>query len=212
VQLEAALVRELQEMARPGKGDILVKVFGEAAGAYLAGDLDTALRLGEQAKHLALRSAAVREFLGQAYYSAGRWNEASRELAAFRRLSGATAQNPMLADTYRALKKPEKAVELCDEMERKDVHAAVYYEGQIVAAGALADMGRVDEAIARLERLDLRPSVAETHHLRAWYALADLLERRGRFSQARELFSAVASADDEMTDASERAARLRARG
>jgi hypothetical protein len=82
------------------------------------------------------------------------------------------------------------------------------YEGAIVAAGALADMDRLDEAIARMEQLGLNPAIAEAHHLRAWYALGDLLERRGRFTQAREFFVAVAAADADLTDAPERAARL----
>jgi tetratricopeptide (TPR) repeat protein len=158
---------------------------------------------------MALRAASVRELLGLAYYRAARWQEAARELAAFRRISGSTEQNPVLADCYRAVGKPDRAVELCDEIDRRAVEPAVYYEGQIVAAGALADAGRIDEAIVRLERIELRPEVAEQHHLRAWYVLGDLLERRGRFTQAREWFEAVASADPELTDAPERAERLR---
>lgn len=208
VHLSDDIVRELRATARPGKGEILVKVFAEAAGAFAAEDYAEAIRLGDQAKHIALRSAAVRELLGLAYYRSGKWHEAARELAAFRRISGTTEQNPVIADCYRATEKPQKAVELCDEIRRGEIPEAVYYEGQIVAAGALADMGRGDEAIARLERLDLNPEVAQEHHLRAWYVLADLLQGRGRFTQARELFEAVAAADPEVTDAPARAAKL----
>lgn len=208
VHLADEITHELRTTARPGKGDILVKVFADAVAAYTAGDLEEALRLGEQAKHIALRSTAAREFLGLAYYAAGRWNEAARELGAFRRISGSTEQNPVIADTYRAMKKPERALELVDEIDRAKVDDAVFYEGQIVGAGALADMDRVDEAIARLEQLELRPDVAEEHHLRVWYVLGDLLARRGRFTQAREWFEAVAAADPEATDAPERVARL----
>ena len=203
-------MRDLKVTARPGKGDILVKVFADAVAAYTAGDLDEAIRLGDQAKHIALRSVPIREFLGIAYYAAGRWSEAQRELAAFRRLSGSTEQNPVLADAYRALGKPDKAVALADEIDASKVDPAVLYEGEIVAAGALRDMNRTDEAIARLQRLDLDPQIAESYHARAWYVLADLLESKGRFTQARELFDAVAAVDEESTDAGERAARLRA--
>ena len=209
VHLDDELTAELRATARPGKGEILVKVFADAVAAFAAGDLDEAIRLGEQSKHIALRAVPAREFLGLAYYHAGRWQEAQRELAAFRRLSGSDSQNPVLADAYRAMGKPEKAVELCDQMDPRTVEPAAFYEGAIVGAGALADMGRVDEGIERLKRLDLSPTMAEAHHIRAWYVLGDLLERRGRFTQAKEWFEAVVSADPDGTDASERLAKLR---
>jgi tetratricopeptide (TPR) repeat protein len=171
-------------------------------------DYDEAIRLAEQAKHIALRSASARELLGLAYYRVGKWKEAANELVTFRRISGSTEQNPVIADSYRAMGRPDKALEFCQEIDRKSVDPAVYYEGVIVGAGALADQDRVDDAIAILERLELRPEVAAEHHLRAWYALADLLERKGRFTQAREWFEAVVAADAEMTDAPERLKKL----
>ena len=209
VHLEDRLTAELRATARPGKGDILVKVFADAVAAFTAGDIEEAIRLGEQSKHIALRSVPAREFLGLAYYQAGKWQEAARELAAFRRMSGSNEQNPVIADCYRALGKPEKAIEICDEMDPRKVEPAAFYEGAIVAAGALADTGRVDEAIERLRRLELKPNEAEAHHIRVWYVLGDLLERQGRFTQAREWFEAVEAADPDATDASGRVARLR---
>jgi len=209
VHLSDEIVKELKLMARPGKGEILVKVFADAASAYAAGDMAEAIKLADQAKHIALRSPTIRELLGLAYYHSGRYKEAASELTAFRRLSGTTEQNPVIADCYRALGKPEKAIEICDQIEFKKVDPAVVFEGEIVAAGALDDMGRLEESIARLERLNLRPPVAEEHHLRAWYALANLLEKHGRFSQAREWFEGVAAGDPELTDAAERLKRLR---
>jgi len=208
VHLADDLVRELEAMARPGKGPILVKVFSEAAGAFAAGDFRESARLADQAKHIALRAPAVRELLGLALYRAGRWKEAARELGAYRRLTGSTEQNPVLADCHRALGNPRRAVQLCDEVDRARVDEATFFEGAIVAAGALGEMGSYDEAIRRLESLDLDPPTAREHHLRAWYALADLLEGRGRFTQARSLFGAVAAADPDATDAPERARRL----
>ena len=211
VDLSKPILQELHATARPGKGEILIKVFSDAVAAYMEGDYAEAIRLGEQAKHIALRSANARELLGLAYYRTGRWSEAAKELTTFRRISGSTEQNPVIADCYRAMAKPEKALEFCQEMDRKALDEAVYYEGVIVGAGALADMKRLDEAIALLERLDLQPSVAKEHHLRVWYALADLLERKGRFTQAREWFEAVDAADSEATDAGERAEKISTR-
>jgi tetratricopeptide (TPR) repeat protein len=208
VDLPKNVLAELRATARPGKGEIMVKVFSDAARAYMEGDYDEAIRLGEQAKHIALRAAAARELLGLAYYRVGKWSEAAKELTTFRRISGSTEQNPVIADSYRAMGKPEKALEFCLEIDRKKVDPGVYYEGVIVAAGALADQGRLDDAISILERLNLRPEVAAEHHLRAWYTLADLLERKGRFTQAKEWFEAVVAADADMTDAPDRLAKL----
>lgn len=210
VHLSKDVVGELRATARPGKGEILVKVFSDAVAAFAAGDYDEAIRLGDQAKHIALRAVGPREFLGLAYYKAGRFSEAARELAAFRRLSGSTDQNPVLADCYRAIGKPDKALDYCDEVSRT-APPEILYEANIVAAGALTDLGKIDEAVARFEKLDLNPTVAEPHHVRAWYVLADLLEKKGRFTQAREWFEAAEAADPDATDAGERAARLRQR-
>src|SRR5688500_15951656 len=116
VHLAKDVVEELRATARPGKGEILVKVFADAVAAYAAGDFDEAIRLGEQAKHIALRAVGPREFLGLAYYRAGIFADAAKELAAFRRLSGSTDQNPVLADCYRATGKPEKALQYADEV------------------------------------------------------------------------------------------------
>lgn len=212
VHIDDSITKELRNSARPGKGDILVKVFSEAVAAYAAGDLGEAIRLGEQAKHMALRSPNPREFLGLVYYGAERYQEAVKELAAFRRLTGLRIQNHVLADCYRALGKPEKALEYCDEVRFEDVGEEVYYEVQIVSAGALTDMGRVDEAIIVMQKLNLEPQAAEDHHVRAWYVLGDLLERTKKYTQAKKWFEAVAGADPEMTDAPERAARLTASG
>jgi tetratricopeptide (TPR) repeat protein len=212
VHLSDDVVRELHATARPGKAEILVKVFADAVTAYLEEDYDEAIKLGEQSKHMALRALAARELLGLAYYRAGKYAEAARELSAFRRISGSAEQNAVLADSYRALGKPERAVELCDEIDPARVEDAIVYEGAIVAAGALADMGRIDDAIARLERLELQPAVAAEHHLRAWYLLGHLLETKGRFTQARSWFESVAGADPDITDAPERARRLSRKG
>jgi uncharacterized protein HemY len=209
VHLPNDVVEELHATARPGKGEILVKVFADAAAAFAADDYGEAIRLAEQAKHIALRAPAARELLGLAYYRQGQWSEAARELGTFRRLSGSKEQNPVLADSFRALGKPERAIALCDEVRSGDVPDPIYYEAQIVGAGAAADSGDLDGAIARLERLDLNPEVADAHHLRAWYVLGDLLARKGKFTQARDLFEAVAAADPDVTDAPERAAKLR---
>ena len=60
VHLPDDVVAELKGTARPGKGQILVQVFAEAATAFEDENLAEAIKLAEQAKHIALRSATVR--------------------------------------------------------------------------------------------------------------------------------------------------------
>ena len=114
----------------------------------------------------------------------------------------------MIADCYRALGRPERALEICGEIDSRRVPPGIYYEGVIVAAGALRDMGRLDEAMSLLRSVEPDPEEPEEHHLRARYALADLLEHRGRFTQASKLFAGIATLDPHLTDAPRRAARL----
>src|SRR5439155_466722 len=74
-----------------------------------------------EAKELAPRSGAVREVLGMALYRAGRFQEALRELQAYRRLTGRLDQNHLIADSHRALGAPDKALEAA----RAALHARV---------------------------------------------------------------------------------------
>jgi tetratricopeptide (TPR) repeat protein len=205
--------RDKASTRRPSSAYNKLKGAGRAgwggAGAGAAQDFAEASRLSDQCKHIALRAPTVRELLGLALYREARYRDAARELAAYRRLTGADDQNPVMADCYRALKRPERALELCYEIDPASVPEAVAYEGHIVAAGALRDMGRLDDAQRRLEGLELDPPELGEHHLRARYALADLLEQRGRFTQARRLYESIAAVDPEITDAPLRAARLR---
>ena len=74
------------------------------------------------------------------------------------------------------------------------------------AAGALADQGRLADAIALLGKGFRIPKRPMDHHLRRAYALADLYERSGDVPQARLLFTQVARAEPDFLDAAERAA------
>jgi tetratricopeptide (TPR) repeat protein len=81
-------------------------------------------------------------------------------------------------------------------------------EGRIVMAGSLADQGRLQEAIALLEKAQKNVKRPEVHHLRQAYYLADLYERAGEVARARELFRWVVTHEPQFADAPERAAAL----
>jgi len=142
--------------------------------------------------------------LGLSYYRLGQWSNAVRELEGFRTLTGSVEEHPVLADSYRALKRYDRVEELWDELRSISPGAAIVAEGRIVAAGALADQGQLREAIDLLEP-GMKPiRKAKEHHLRVAYALADLYERAGDLPRARELFLRVGASDPDFVDVAER--------
>jgi len=154
--------------------------------------------------------ACVREAVGVAAYHAGEFVEASRELRAYRRLSGRAEYLAVLADCERAAGRPEAALRLLAEAPRTHPGHSEWVERQIVEAGARRDLGELAGAI-----LVLRDALAAIRKgagvdaddlLRLRYAYADGLEAAGRTDEAIAEFSAIAEADDSgMTDAAERA-------
>jgi 1,2-phenylacetyl-CoA epoxidase PaaB subunit len=90
---------------------------------------------------------------------------------------------------------------------RQEAYAGVGAKLKRVA-GALADRGRVDEALALLGRRERPVSKPRDHHLRLWYALADLEERAGNLPRARALFDRIRRHDAGFADVAERLAAL----
>jgi tetratricopeptide (TPR) repeat protein len=209
----APLAREIEEdirrSARPAQqADVMSRV-ARAIERLERDDPRGAVPEAERAKALAPRSAAVREVLGMAYYGVERWHDAVTELKAYKRISGRTDQNHLIADSYRALGRPEEAVPLTDEVLR-DRRASndAKAEAVIVAASALADRERYAEALALLSRARTRDDVARDYTLRLWYVRGDILARAGRPEEAAAEFRKVMRHDPAAFDAAERLAAL----
>ncbi len=152
----------------------------------------------------------MRELYGLCLYRTGRWHEALRELEAFRALTESLDQHPVIADCERALGHHEQVAELWAELRRGGVSSDLLAEGRLVAAGSLADQGRIKEAIDLLAKAAERQlRHPEPRHVRQWYVLADLYERAGDIPKARELFRRVVQYDPELSNAPERLAALR---
>jgi tetratricopeptide (TPR) repeat protein len=188
---------------------MLQKRLGDAARHIQHGrDKEAAGVLRELSQEVP-EAASVRELYGQALYSLGRYRLAAKELEAFVELTGSTDQHPMLADSYRALGQHKKVKELWTELREASPSPEIVAEGRIVAAGSLADQGKLKDAVALLESAPpVRGRVAE-RHMRTWYALADLYERSGELSKSRSLFRRVVQHEADFSDAVD---RLRARG
>jgi tetratricopeptide (TPR) repeat protein len=211
----APLPREVIEEVRAaagGKGNRAVGSLERAVGALEAGRALDAERAASEAKTLAPRSGAVREVLGMALYRRGRFREALRELQAYRRLTGRVDQNHLIADAHRALGAPEKAVQAAREaLDAARLPVEVRAEAAVVGGAALADLGRFEEALALLRRLDRGDRTGRAvrdHDLRVWYVTADVLERSGRSRDAARTFRRILDHDPRAFDAAERLARL----
>lgn len=186
----------------------MLDLLERATDAIERGRPGEAAELAFEAKRAANRSAAVREILGLALYHAERFREALRELQAYRRISGRADHNHLIADCHRALGSPEKAVPLAQEALTSRVPEEARAETVLVAAAALADLDRFDEAVGMLRRYRTNPEMARPHDLRIWYVLGDVLERAGRKEEAAREFRRVLRHEPGAFDTAERLAAL----
>lgn len=173
------------------------------------GDAKGAAAEANKAKDLAPRSAAVREVLGLSYYQLERFREALAEMQTYRRISGRADQNHIIADCLRAVGRPERAVPLAEEsLAARGVPLAAKAEAVIVAASALADQGKLDQALGLLRRVRTRDDVAGPEVIRVWYVTGDILARAGRSDEAAREFRKILRHDASAYDVAERVAQL----
>ena len=203
-RLPGQVLGELGKDVAPARATKFADRLGEAARAYERDRYSDALKILRPLVDQVPGSAAVRELNGLTLYRLGRWRDAAKELEAFRTMTKSFDQHPTLADCYRALKRWKPVEELWEELREASPSAELVTEGRIVMAGALADRGRLPEAIELLDKARAPARNPRPHHLRLWYALADLYERVGELPRARELFGRVAAVDPELYDAAER--------
>jgi tetratricopeptide (TPR) repeat protein len=201
---DRALIREVRESAAPRDRDRAEEAFVRAVLALANDDATAALDAATEAKGLAPRAPVVREVIGIASYRAGRYRDAISALGAYRRMTGRTDQNHLIADAYRATGNPEKAVPLIREELAADIPGPLRAEATVVGASALADLGRFDEAVALLAAYPAQQDVATDHDLRVWYVWGDVLERAGRAQEAALMFEQVARHDPDAFDVRER--------
>ncbi len=209
--LAAGVYRDIKRTAREQDIEDVATAVAVATEAMSVGDVERAVELLTWASSRAGRSVAIREGLGVALYSLGRFEDAQRELQAYRRLSGRADQNHLLADCARALGRDDRVDGLVREMLEGDRARAVpndrAVEGVIVQAGMLAGNGDYDGALVLLDRAPLDPETG-VEHARTWYLAGDVAEQKGDVGLAQEYFEAVAAIDDEFLDVGERLSRL----
>lgn len=190
----------LRQAVGPARAARTEERLKEATRAFRRERFEEARKLLKPIAESAPTAVSVRELLGLTYYRLGKWKLAIVELEAFAEITGSTEQHPVLADCYRALGRHAKVAELWEDVRSASPSAALVAEGRIVAAGSLADQGRLADAITLLESAKSPGKKPRDHHLRVSYALADLYERAGDLPKARALFTTVAAVDPDLGD------------
>jgi tetratricopeptide (TPR) repeat protein len=203
-----SLVDEIRSVARSGRGPAAARAFERAVDLLQRGRPTQAATAAAEAKEFAPRSGAIREALGLALYQSERYRDALRELQAYRRITGRADQNHLIADCYRALGSPEKAIEPIRDALRARVPEEVRAEAAVVGASALADMGRFTEALGMLRSFHTKERQSRPFDLRVWYTTGDILDRAGRRGEAAVEFRKVVRHDAGAFDAAERLASL----
>jgi len=124
-------------------------------------------------------------------------------------MSGTGSHLAIIADSERALGRPERALELFRSPEAARLPVPERMELLIVASGARRDLGQDDAALVMLQVPELNHRRPAPWLARLRYAYADALAATGRDEEARDWFAQAAAVDaDEVTDAAERLLEL----
>lgn len=192
----------------------MVATLTRAAEAYDRHRYEEALRLGRIVADAVPGVAPVRELAGLAAYRAERWAMAKAHLRVHFSITGDPEHLPLVMDADRALRRYRAVEKTFEELTEAEPTAEVLAEARIVLAATWADQRRFDEAIELLVRAGAAKPLRNPsfRHLRLWYALADVYDRAGDATAARELFARVVAAEPDAYDAAERLAELGAVG
>ena len=188
----------------------MVNTLTRAAEAYDRKRYEEALRLGRVVADATPGVAAVRELTGLGAYRAERWAMAKIHLRAYFAITGDPEHLPLVMDADRANHRYRAVEKTFDELQANEPTAEVLAEGRIVMAEAWADQRRYDEAIELLTRAGAAKNLRNPsyRHVRLWYTLADVYDRAGDTTSARELFARVVIAEPDAYDASDRLREL----
>jgi tetratricopeptide (TPR) repeat protein len=206
-QLSPEIRRELSTLDRVN-ADVVARHL-VAAGELLDDDPQAALVHARAARARSGRIAAVREAVGIAAYHCGDWHQALAELRAARRMGSKSTLLPLIADCERGVGRPERAIELARSPEAAELTGDDADELRIVTAGARADLGQLDQALAVLSSPPPDPERVGETAARLDYAYAETLLALSRTDEALKWFLRAAAADVEgVTDAEDRVAEL----
>ena len=132
------------------------------------------------------RIAVVRETVGVTAYTVGDYPLALRELLAHRRISGSNDQLPLIVDSERGMNRPDRALKMAREADRKSLSPAVRVNLAIATSGARLDIGENELALSELEIPELNPAKVFDYSPPLFRAYANTLEVLGRTQDAKK--------------------------
>jgi hypothetical protein len=132
------------------------------------------------------RIAVVRETVGVTAYTVGDYPLALRELLAHRRISGSNDQLPLIVDSERGMNRPDRALKMSREADRKSLSPAVRVNLAIATSGARLDLGENELALSELEIPELNPAKVFDYSPPLFRAYSDTLEILGRSDEAKK--------------------------
>ena len=132
------------------------------------------------------RIAVVRETVGVTAYTVGDYPLALRELLAHRRISGSNDQLPLIVDSERGMNRPDRALKMAREADRKSLTPAVRVNLAIATSGARLDLGENELALSELEIPELNPAKVFDYSPPLFRAYANTLEILGRAADAKK--------------------------
>lgn len=171
-----------------------------AAGQLIDFDAEKAYSHAQAAVKRAGRVDVVREAAALTAYATGRFEEALREVRAVRRMRGDDSLRAIEADSERGLGRPEKALEVLEDVDISSLPLAEQAEVVLVAAGARQDLEQQDAALVLVEdaQAALPEDVDEDVRTRLMSMQADLLRDLGREEEAAEVEALMPFEDEEM--------------
>ncbi|MBA3605095.1 MAG: hypothetical protein H0W46_03815 [Acidimicrobiia bacterium] len=193
----------------PRRAAVLIDRLAQAQEALDRERFDEARRIAAAVARETPDVAGVHEVLGLAAYRVGRWKQAATELETAQALHPSVELLPVLADTYRALRRWDDVERVWSNVRDASPSQEILAEARIVAAGAQADRGDLAGALRTISRAAQPPKRVRDHHLRQWYVLADLHDRAGDTIEATRWFERIAAHDRDFVDVTD---RLRALG
>lgn len=132
------------------------------------------------------RIAVVRETVGVTAYTVGDYPLALRELLAHRRISGSNDQLPLIVDSERGMNRPDRALKMSREADRKSLTPSVRVNLAIATSGARLDLGENELALSELEIPELNPAKVFDYSPPLFWAYSDTLEVLGRSQEAKK--------------------------